>query len=170
MLTLGINATYQDSAACLIEDGRIIGAAEEGRFNRQRHGKRASAFSAYELPFAAIAWCLNTRHITLVDIDHVAYGFDPYARAAAADTGALPSIPAVLTGYDQSQGYGIWEGLFLPGIANARQHWEEGHPALLRPPLGGTTHYNLAFRVLPARSGRKRLVDLTIFSCDGVLC
>ncbi|MHB1567351.1 MAG: carbamoyltransferase family protein [Acidiferrobacter sp.] len=145
MLTLGINAAYQDSAACLIEDGHIIGAAEEERFNHQRHGKRASAFSAYELPFAAIAWCLSARHVTLADLDHVAYGFDPYIGTTATDIDTLPSIPAALVGHDQNQGYGIWEGLFLHSIANARQHLEKGYPASLRPLLGGTTHYTWHF-------------------------
>ncbi len=45
MYTLGINAVYHDSAACLVKDGRVIAAAEEERFTRKKHGKRPIPFS-----------------------------------------------------------------------------------------------------------------------------
>jgi len=32
--TLGISAYYHDSAACLLADGVIVAAADEGRFTR----------------------------------------------------------------------------------------------------------------------------------------
>jgi hypothetical protein len=35
MYTLGINAVYHDSSACLVHDGRVIAAAEEERFTHQ---------------------------------------------------------------------------------------------------------------------------------------
>ena len=38
---LGISAFYQDSAAALIGDGEIVGAAQEKRFTRRKH---AAAF------------------------------------------------------------------------------------------------------------------------------
>ena len=34
---LGISAYYHDSAACLVEDGRIVAAAQEERFTRKKH-------------------------------------------------------------------------------------------------------------------------------------
>src|SRR5215218_10469746 len=37
---LGINCFSHDTAACLLEDGRLIALAEEERFNRERHTKR----------------------------------------------------------------------------------------------------------------------------------
>jgi predicted NodU family carbamoyl transferase len=33
--TLGINAAYHDSAACLVRDGDVVAAAEEERFERR---------------------------------------------------------------------------------------------------------------------------------------
>ncbi len=59
MYTLGINAAFHDSAACLVKDGRIIAAAEEERFTQIKHGKRPIPFSTYELPFHAIHYCLK---------------------------------------------------------------------------------------------------------------
>jgi predicted NodU family carbamoyl transferase len=40
MRILGISAFYHDSAAALIEDGRIIAAAQEERFTRKKSDSR----------------------------------------------------------------------------------------------------------------------------------
>ena len=78
MYTLGINAAYHDSAACLVRDGDVIAAAEEERFTRIKHGKRPVPFSAWELPYHAIDYCLAAGGIELEDLDDIAYSFDPY--------------------------------------------------------------------------------------------
>src|SRR5437660_9381911 len=78
MFTLGINAVYHDSAACLVSDGRVVAAAEEERFTRIKHAKRPIPFSTYELPYHAIDYCLSEAGIQLVDVDHVAYSYDPF--------------------------------------------------------------------------------------------
>ena len=75
--TLGINAAFHDTAACLVRDGRVVAAAEEERFTRIKHGKRAVPFSTWELPFHAIDHCLKTAGISLRDVNHVAYAFEP---------------------------------------------------------------------------------------------
>lgn len=77
MYVLGINAVYHDSAACLVRDGDVIAAAEEERFNRIKHGKRPVPFTTWELPFGAIDYCLAEAGITMADVDHVAYSYDP---------------------------------------------------------------------------------------------
>ena len=48
---LGISAYYHDSAACLVEDGRIVAAAQEERFTRKKHDAR--------FPTNAVAYCLR---------------------------------------------------------------------------------------------------------------
>jgi carbamoyltransferase len=73
MHTLGINAAFHDPAACLVRDGEVIAAAEEERFTRIKHGKRPVPFSAWELPFNAIDFCLAKAGIGLCDVQHVAY-------------------------------------------------------------------------------------------------
>jgi carbamoyltransferase len=62
---LGLSAYYHDSAACLIEDGRIIAAAQEERFTRKKHD---SAF-----PTHAIDYCLKTAGISADQLDYVAF-------------------------------------------------------------------------------------------------
>ena len=50
--SLGISAFYHDSAAALVQDGRIIAAAQEERFTRKRHDPRFSDGAAHD--FCAI--------------------------------------------------------------------------------------------------------------------
>ena len=56
---LGVNAVFHDPAAALVVDGEIVAAAEEERFSRRKHGKPPVAFSTWELPEQAMAWCLD---------------------------------------------------------------------------------------------------------------
>ena len=37
MKILGISAYYHDAAACLVDDGEIVAAAQEERFTRRKH-------------------------------------------------------------------------------------------------------------------------------------
>src|SRR5438270_132979 len=53
MYTLGLNAAYHDPAACLVDDGRVIAAAEEERFTHTEHGMRPVPFSTWERAFHA---------------------------------------------------------------------------------------------------------------------
>src|SRR5689334_5205178 len=65
MRILGISAYYHDSAACLVEDGRIVAAAQEERFTRKKHD---DAF-----PINAIRYCLNWDSAGLRTVDAVAF-------------------------------------------------------------------------------------------------
>ncbi len=62
---LGISAFYHDSAACLVQDGRIVAAAQEERFSRR---KGDDAF-----PAQAAAYCLNAGGIAAAQLDAVAF-------------------------------------------------------------------------------------------------
>ena len=72
MRILGISAFYHDSAAALIEDGRIVAAAQEERFTRQKFDNR--------YPENAIAYCLAEAGVGLADIDHVAFYDKPFLK------------------------------------------------------------------------------------------
>ena len=61
---LGISAFYHDSAAALINDGKIIAAAQEERFSRKKHD------SSY--PFHAVEFVLKESNLKLSDIDYIA--------------------------------------------------------------------------------------------------
>ena len=74
---LGINAVFHDPAAALLADGETVAAAEEERFTRRKHGKLPVAFSTWELPEQAIAFCLAQAGLRPRDLDAVAYSYDP---------------------------------------------------------------------------------------------
>lgn len=72
MKILGISAFYHDSAACLIEDGRIISAAQEERFTRKKHD--------FSFPGNAIAYCLREGGVSGDDLDLVAFYDKPFLK------------------------------------------------------------------------------------------
>jgi len=108
MYILGINAAFHDSSAALLEDGRIVAAAEEERFTRIKHGKRPMPLLSYQLPFHAIAYCLREAGIRLRDVDRIAYSYDP---GLALDPGDHEG------GWDS--GFGRYEAAFIEGIRRA---------------------------------------------------
>src|ERR687893_2854391 len=77
MRVLGINAVFHDPAAALVVDGRTVAAAEEERFSRRKHGKPPVAFSTWELPEQAMAYCLAEAGVAAEELDAVAYSYDP---------------------------------------------------------------------------------------------
>jgi carbamoyltransferase len=72
MRVLGISAFYHDSAAALVEDGRIVAAAQEERFTRKKYD------SCY--PANAIAYCLAEAGISLDEVDRVAFYDKPFLK------------------------------------------------------------------------------------------
>jgi carbamoyltransferase len=138
MYTLGINAAFHDPAACLVRDGWVLAAAEEERFTHVKHGKRPVPFSTWELPFHAIDYCLRRASLTLKDVDHVAYSFDPYlllGRRREDATVPVPLHPDRLP--PPADGESPWDGLFLASIVNAPGQLADGAPHHLQARFRG---------------------------------
>jgi carbamoyltransferase len=72
MYILGISGFYHDSAACLVQDGNIIAAAQEERFTRKKHDQ---AF-----PDNAIQYCLEEAGITTAELDYVGFYEKPFLK------------------------------------------------------------------------------------------
>jgi carbamoyltransferase len=72
MRVLGISAFYHDSAAALVEEGRIVAAAQEERFTRKKHDAR--------FPRHAIAYCLAEAGVRLDRVDHVVFYDKPFLK------------------------------------------------------------------------------------------
>lgn len=72
MYILGINAYHGGASACLIEDGRLVAAAEEERFTRVKYWAG--------FPVKAIEFVLSEAGITAYDLDHVGISIDPKAN------------------------------------------------------------------------------------------
>jgi carbamoyltransferase len=69
---LGISAYYHDSAACLVQDGRIVAAAQEERFTRKKHDAG--------FPTRAVEYCLREAAITANQLDLVGFYEKPLVK------------------------------------------------------------------------------------------
>jgi len=135
VITLGINAAFHDSSAALVVDGVTVAASEEERFSRIKHAKRPVPFSAWELPFNAIDACLAQAGITLADVDHVGYSFDPkefLGDKATPTSLSLPIEPALAPHGDWEN---PWDPLFAAYIVNAPRQLVDGAPHHLQKRL-----------------------------------
>src|SRR6185369_590743 len=72
MRILGISAFYHDSAAALVEDGRILAAAQEERFSLKKHDAR--------FPHNAIKYVLSEPRISMEQIDYVVFYDQPFLK------------------------------------------------------------------------------------------
>ena len=88
---LGISAFYHDSAACLVEDGRIVAAAQEERFTRKKHD---SAF-----PSHAVAYCLREGAVTARQLDLVGFYEKPLLKFERLLETYVASAPRGLRSY-----------------------------------------------------------------------
>jgi len=66
---LGISAFYHDAAAAVVEDGRIVAAAQEERFSRRKHDPR--------FPIHAINFCLEEASVEVEELDAIVFYDNP---------------------------------------------------------------------------------------------
>ncbi len=69
---LGISAFYHDSAACIIQDGEIIAAAQEERFTRKKHDPN--------YPKNAINFVLKYSNLKLSEVDQIIFFEKPFLK------------------------------------------------------------------------------------------
>ena len=72
MIVLGLNHGEINSSAALVKDGKLIAAAPEERFNRQKFTK--------VFPTESVKFCLQQAGIQLKDVDFVAQAWNPMAH------------------------------------------------------------------------------------------
>ena len=72
MNILGISAFYHDSAACLVQNGKIVAAAQEERFTRKKHD--------FAFPSNAINYCLGEGGLNGKDLNIVAFYDKPFIK------------------------------------------------------------------------------------------
>ena len=129
MLTLGINAVFHDSAACIVRDGEVVAAAEEERFTRVKHGKRPVPFTTWELPYHAIDYCLGAAGIELSDLHYVAYSFNPGVVLGERAHDATITLPLEPSAHEAAADWlSAWEPLSLSYVVNAERQLIDGAP------------------------------------------
>ena len=108
MYILGISAFYHDSAACLINDGEIIAAAQEERFTRKKHDKG--------FPHHAIAYCIEEAGIAAADIAHVVFYEKPFIKFERLLETYLAFAPKGFRSFTSAMPLWIKEKLFQKSI------------------------------------------------------
>jgi carbamoyltransferase len=88
---LGISAYYHDSAAALVEDGRLIAAAQEERFTRKKHDPG--------FPSNAVAYCLSEAGISANQLDLVGFYEKPLLKFERLLETYVASAPRGLKSY-----------------------------------------------------------------------
>ncbi|MBI5367317.1 MAG: carbamoyltransferase [Planctomycetes bacterium] len=94
MLVLGISCHYHDSAAALLQDGRIVAAAEEERFTRRKHDD--------ELPENAVRWCLQEAGVTGREVDYTVFYEKPLVKFNRILESVLAQWPFTLSPWTRS--------------------------------------------------------------------
>lgn len=72
MNILGISAFYHDSAACLVQDGKVVAAAQEERFTRKKHDE--------QFPVNAAMYCLEYAGLTIDELDAIVFYDKPFLK------------------------------------------------------------------------------------------
>lgn len=72
MNILGVSAYYHDSAACLLQDGEIVAAAQEERFTRKKNDHR--------FPSHSVDYVLRAGGITIDDVDSLVFYDKPLLK------------------------------------------------------------------------------------------
>ncbi len=86
MYVLGLNAYHADAAACLLDNGYLVAAAEEERFRRLKHWAG--------FPSESIRYCLSEAGISLSDIRYVAVNSDSNVNRWAKLSYAFRGFPS----------------------------------------------------------------------------
>jgi carbamoyltransferase len=115
---LGISAYYHDSAACLVEDGRVVAAAQEERFTRKKHD---AAF-----PSQAVAYCLREAGITTAQLDLVGFYEKPLVKFERLLETYTASAPQGLRSYLMAMPLWIGEKLWMSDDVKAHLEGYEG--------------------------------------------
>ncbi len=104
MRLLGISAFYHDSAAALVEDGRIVAAAQEERFTRKKHDAG--------FPEEAIRYCLDAGDVDLDGVDHVVFFEKPLVKFERLIETYLGNAPSGFQSFRMAMPLWIKEKLF----------------------------------------------------------
>ncbi|MBT6288806.1 MAG: hypothetical protein HOI98_00725, partial [Rhodospirillaceae bacterium] len=119
MRVLGISAFYHDSAAALIEDGRIVAAAQEERFSRKKQDA--------DFPDLAIKYCLEEAGCSLDQVDFVAFYDKPFLKFERLLETYLTFAPRGFSSFRMAMPLWLKEKLFQKDLLRkALQAYDDG--------------------------------------------
>ncbi|WP_163324848.1 carbamoyltransferase family protein [Draconibacterium mangrovi] len=94
MVLLGISAYYHDSAAALIQDGKIIAAVQEERFSRKKNDN--------SFPINSCIYCLEQAKLKLSDVDKIVFYEKPFLKFERIMDTHLNNVPNGLISFVSS--------------------------------------------------------------------
>src|SRR5262245_20292095 len=113
---LGISAYYHDSAACLVQDGKIVAAAQEERFTRKKHD--------HAFPLHAARYCLREAGITAKDVDYVGFYDKPFRKFERILETYLAFAPVGITSFLKAMPLWLKQKLHLPKVIREELGYE----------------------------------------------
>lgn len=116
MFILGISAYYHDSAAALVQDSRIIAAAQEERFTRKKHD--------HEFPINAVQYCLKEAGTKMEQIDYVVFYDKPFIKFERLLETYLSFAPAGWNSFRKAMPLWLSKKLYLPKIIKKELSWD----------------------------------------------
>jgi carbamoyltransferase len=108
MRLLGVSAFYHDSAAALVEDGRIVAAAQEERFSRKKFDN--------SFPEKAIKYCLDAARARLRDVDYVVFYDKPLLKFERLVETYLAYAPRGWASYSKAMPIWLGQNLFQSNL------------------------------------------------------
>jgi carbamoyltransferase len=102
---LGISAFYHDSAAALIIDGDIVGAAQEERFSRIKHDP--------SYPSKSINYLFEKYNLTYDDLDYVVFYEKPFLKFERLIETYISNAPFGFKQFSKAMPIWLREKLFL---------------------------------------------------------
>lgn len=106
MNILGISAFYHDSAACLIQDGKIAACAQEERFTRKKHD--------FSFPKNAVEFCLKQGKISVKDLDYLGFYEKPFIKFERILYTYLSTFPRSLPSFLKAIPLWLKEKIWIP--------------------------------------------------------
>ncbi len=133
MNILGLSAFYHDSAAALVQDGTIAGAAQEERFSRRKHDAR--------FPVHAVNYCLKEAGIALGDLDYIVFYDKPLIKFERLLETYLAYAPSGFKSFLSAMPVWLKEKLFLKDLLRKELAKLASCKTTDLPPLLFTEHH-----------------------------
>jgi carbamoyltransferase len=130
---LGISAYYHDSAAALLDDGKLVAAAQEERFSRKKHDA--------DFPSRAVESCLRTAGLSLRDVDLVAFYDKPLLKFERLVETYIAFAPRGLRSFVASMPTWTREKLFLRSMLRSSLAALPGEPPAAPPRILFAEHH-----------------------------
>jgi carbamoyltransferase len=115
---VGISCYYHDSAVAVLRDGRVVAAAQEERFDRDKY---SAVF-----PLRALNDCLQRAELSPLDIDRVAFYEKPFLKLGRVMVGHLVSWPFSFPNFQAMMPAWLEDRLSLP--LTLKEHLEFDGP------------------------------------------